>query len=169
MKITVEKNGKEAQYFVGLVYYEEEKTYYATAFDMQKKELGFLSFTLLNNVKDAVWMYQIYVNNDHRGQLVGTALLTCLQTYCIKNNKSVIMGKFVPENEKSESFYIKNDFAFQNEWLNTMIIKKVDFEKKDEILSRVKNYDVLTKRKDNLNKEAIKKDNASKYAKQKAM
>ena len=143
MKITVDKNGKHAQIYVGLAYYSDVNCFYATAYDKQKKQLGYMSFTISENIPDTVWLYRLYVDENSRGKMVGTALLRCLEAFCLKNGKSTIMAKFVPENQRVENFYKENGFSFENDFLSVLLKKKVDAQKKDNVFCTIENYKVL--------------------------
>lgn len=147
MKVTVEKNGEQYTHLVGLGYYENEKVYYAAAFDQNKKQLGFLTFKTLKTAPDTVWLYRIYVNKECRGRAVGTALLTVLENFCVKNGKTQIMAEFNPLDDEceeqfrlSEDFYKKHGFLFEVEGLKLYVKKQVSSADKKYLSNKIDGY-----------------------------
>lgn len=141
MKLVIENKEKNKSFDIELTK-NKDNSYYAVCFDENQKEVGYITFKNLQN-QNTVWLYRIYVDENSRGNGVGTALLYCLEAYCLENKKEGILAKFFPENEKTESFYVKHNFDFKTEGLNVILSKPINKINKVIVLSSVQNFDEL--------------------------
>lgn len=150
MIVTVEKNKKTYQHYVGLGYNESIKTYRAVAFNKNREELGYISFRTMNEAPSYIWLYKIYVKPEYRGQAVGTALLNVLEAFCTKMEKTRIMAEFNPEDDEneeqyklSEEFYKKNGFSFSVAGLKEYVTKDVSPTDETYLFKKIRGYRVL--------------------------
>lgn len=161
MKVSVDRHGKEYEYYVGLGHYGTKGVYRAAAFDKEKNELGYISFATMTTAPDITWLYKIYVSPENRGQAVGSALLTVLEAFCHKMGKTKIMAEFNPEDGEnetqfklSEQFYRNNGFSFSISGLKEYVTKIVSPTDRQYIFNKIEGYNVL-ELKDSSEKQKI--------------
>lgn len=116
--------------------YSLPKYYEIKAYSNHKKEMGYLNFSIKDN---AVWLWQIVTYEQYQNNGVGQGLLDIMEYFCAKNNYTKIQGKFNPDNQYVEPFYLKNNYEINlmnyclilnkdlsNEKIKNQIICKVD-------------------------------------------
>ncbi|WP_347220100.1 GNAT family N-acetyltransferase [Chryseobacterium sp.] len=76
----------------------------------------FLPYTAQN--KPAIYMKELYVEENYRGQKIGEQLMTALKKEAIKNNCSEIKWTVAPWNKSGQNFYERLGAKENKDWLN---------------------------------------------------
>ena len=76
----------------------------------------FLPYTAQN--RPAIYMKELYVDENHRGQKIGEQLMEALKEEAVLNNCSQIKWTVAPWNEAGIRFYERLGAKENNEWLN---------------------------------------------------
>lgn len=76
----------------------------------------FLPFTAQN--RPAIYMKELYVDENYRGQNIGEKLMFALKKEAMKNNCVQIKWTVAPWNKSSQKFYERLGAKENNDWLN---------------------------------------------------
>lgn len=76
----------------------------------------FLPYTAVN--KPAIYLKELYVNENYRGQKIGEQLMNALHAEAQANNCGQIKWTVAPWNEAGKKFYGKLGANENKEWLN---------------------------------------------------
>lgn len=76
----------------------------------------FLPFTAQN--RPAIYMKELFVDENYRGQKIGKKLMSFIKEEAIKNNCQVIKWTVAPWNEAGKNFYERLGAKENNDWLN---------------------------------------------------
>lgn len=76
----------------------------------------FLPYTAQN--RPAIYMKELYVDENYRGQKIGEQLMNALKNEAEKNNCSQIKWTVAPWNKAGQKFYERLGAEENNDWLN---------------------------------------------------
>lgn len=76
----------------------------------------FLPYTAQN--RPAIYMKELYVDENYRGQKIGEQLMNALKIEAEKNNCSQIKWTVAPWNKAGQKFYERLGAEENNDWLN---------------------------------------------------
>lgn len=76
----------------------------------------FLPYTAQN--RPAIYMKELYVDENYRGQKIGEQLMNALKVEAEENNCSQIKWTVAPWNKAGQKFYERLGAKENNEWLN---------------------------------------------------
>lgn len=76
----------------------------------------FLPYTAQN--RPAIYMKELYVDENYRGHKIGEKLMLALKEEAIKNNCEQIKWTVAPWNEGGKNFYERLGAKENNDWLN---------------------------------------------------
>lgn len=76
----------------------------------------FLPYTAQN--RPAIYMKELYVDENYRGQKIGEQLMNTLKIEAKKNNCNQIKWTVAPWNKAGQNFYERLGATENNEWLN---------------------------------------------------
>lgn len=76
----------------------------------------FLPFTAQN--RPAIYLKELYIDENYRGQKIGEKLMLFLKEDAIKNDCQVIKWTVAPWNEGGKNFYERLGAKENNDWLN---------------------------------------------------
>lgn len=95
--------------------------FYCIVAEENEKNVGilvyyFLPYTAQN--RPAIYMKELYVDENYRGQKIGEKLMFALKEEAKKNNCGQIKWTVAPWNKKGQKFYERLGADENNEWLN---------------------------------------------------
>lgn len=76
----------------------------------------FLPFTAQN--RPAIYMKELYVDENYRGQKIGEQLMNALKNEAVENNCAQIKWTVAPWNKAGQKFYERLGAEENNDWLN---------------------------------------------------
>lgn len=76
----------------------------------------FLPYTAQN--RPAIYMKELYVDENYRGQKIGEQLMNSLKIEAKQNNRNQIKWTVAPWNKAGQKFYERLGATENNEWLN---------------------------------------------------
>jgi ribosomal protein S18 acetylase RimI-like enzyme len=76
----------------------------------------FLPYTAQN--RPAIYMKELYVDENYRGQKIGEQLMTALRNEAVLHNCGQIKWTVAPWNEAGQKFYERLGAKENNDWLN---------------------------------------------------
>lgn len=76
----------------------------------------FLPYTSQN--RPAIYMKELYVNDNYRGQKIGEQLMNALKKVAEQNNCPKIKWRVVPWNDAGKRFYERLGAKQNNDWIN---------------------------------------------------
>jgi len=87
--------------------------------------VGYINYCF---TKNGVWLNKIKVLKEYRNRGVGTALIRVFENEVLSQCRSVVEGKYFPEDEENEivkGFYIANGYNISREGYETEIYKNL--------------------------------------------
>ena len=130
MRFKTNKNNKEYIFDMKMVYHENEDYYTISCFDENGVHAGQTSFAISKaNRNPSIWIYKIttFEHYQHRG--LGKVMIDTVEMFAKQRRINVIEGKFYPDNEYAEPFYIKNGYSIERDYNSSEIYKYLDFNK----------------------------------------
>jgi len=130
MKFKTNKNNKEYLFDMKMVYHSSEDYYTISCFDENGVHTSETSFAISKaNRNPSIWIYKIATYKDYQHLGLGKIMLDTVEMFAMQRRINIIEGKFYPDNEYAEPFYIKNGYSIDRDYNTSEIYKYLDFNK----------------------------------------
>lgn len=130
MKFKTIKNNTENIFNMKMVYHEKEDYYTISCFDKNGVHASEASFMISKaNRSQSIWIYKIATFDKFQHKGLGKVMLDTIEMFAKDRKINVIEGKFYPDNEYAEPFYIKNGYSIERDYSTSEIYKYLDFNK----------------------------------------
>lgn len=130
MVFKTNKNNQEYGFEMKITHHQDKDYYTILCFDDAGICAGRASFKISKmGYRPSIWIYKIETFENFQNRGLGKAILDTVEMFAKLKRIYIIEGKFYPDNEYAEPFYIKNGYGIDRDYSSCEIYKHLVFDK----------------------------------------